>query len=109
TSYDQTSVPRLLRHLCVLAGAEAPDYDTSRQMAWAFRVIYSEWNPRPVNDARIDEKLKLLNAQLKLKLPSGQEQQLLAQLPLALKVISNYDPIQVQQIFAELDQLLTSK
>lgn len=106
TKYDQASVPRLLRQLCTLATAEMPDYDTARQMAWAFRVIYSEWSPKPADDAKLMEKLKALNEQLKLTLPSGQEQQILVQLPLALHTISAYDPRQFQRIMAELAQLL---
>jgi hypothetical protein len=106
TKYDQASVPRLLRQLCALAALETPDYDTARQMAWAFRVMYSEWMPKPANDAQIAEQLKALNEQLKLTLPSGQEQQILVQLPLALQKISDYDPAPFKQRFEALAKLL---
>jgi hypothetical protein len=75
-------------------------------MAWAFRVIYSEWMPRPANDTQIVEQLKALNEQLKLTLPSGQEQQILMQLPIALQKISDYDPAQFKQTFEALAKLL---
>ena len=62
--------------------------------------------PKPANDAQIVEQLKALNEQLKLTLPSGQEQQILVQLPLALQKISDYDPVPFKQRFEALAKLL---
>lgn len=109
TKYSPANVPGLLQDLCDLAAAEIPDYDTARQMAWAFRVIFSEWKPEPTNNAKILEKLQALEEQLKLHLPSGQEQQIMAQLPLALRKISDYDPDQFKQTFDQLARLLPPK
>jgi hypothetical protein len=110
--YDRAGAVSLLRQLCSLSATDVPDYDTARQMAWAFKMIYSELAelaPKAANDSEIQAKLKALDAELKLSLPSGQEHQLLAELPLALQKISEYDPGKVQQIFQELAKLLPSK
>ncbi len=107
--YDRAGAVSLLRQLCSLSATDVPDYDTARQMAWAFKMIYSELaelDPKPANDSEIQAKLKALDAELKLSLPSGQEHQLLAELPLALQKISEYNPGKVQQIFQQLAKLL---
>src|SRR5207248_11641299 len=109
TKYDQAKLPGLRRQVCALAVSETPDYDTARQLAWAFRVIYSEWSPKPMGDAKITEKLNGLDEQLKLHLPSGRDQQILDQLSLALTKISDYDPVQFRQTFEELTKLLPAK
>jgi hypothetical protein len=109
TPYDQTAAVRLLRYLCVLSAAETPDYDSARQMAWAFEVIYSELDPKPAHDTEIQAKLKALDDELKLSLPSGQQHQILAELPPALRKISEYDPARFQQTFRELARILPAR
>jgi hypothetical protein len=107
--YDQTAAIRLLRYVCAMSAAEIPDYDSARQMAWAFRIIYSELDPKPANDPKFQEKLRALDEELKLSLPSGQQHRILSELPLALQKVSNYDPGKFQQTFQELARMLPSK
>lgn len=109
SKYDQAAALRLLRHICTLSAAETPDYDTARQLAWAFRIIYSELEPKPKNDTQFQEKLRALNDELKLSLPSGQQHRILSELPLALQKISEYDPAPFQQTFQELAKMLPAK
>ena len=46
-----------------------PDYDSARQIAWAFRVIYRESVPTRPSDTAIERVLADLEAQLALDLP----------------------------------------
>jgi hypothetical protein len=104
--YHQEAALGLLGHLCSLSAAETPDYDTARQIAWAFETIYYELDRKPVNDAAFREKFKALDKELKLALPSGQDHQILTELPQALRTIGEYDPSKFQQILQELAKLL---
>jgi hypothetical protein len=50
---------RLLRELCDRPKDQAPDYDSARQIAWAFRAIFREWPPTATgNLARANQILK---------------------------------------------------
>ena len=40
--YDRRAALEVLRRLAALPAERAPDYDTARQIAWAFRVVYRE-------------------------------------------------------------------
>jgi hypothetical protein len=109
TQYDQTAAVRLLRQVCEISALETPDYDTARQLAWAFRIIYSELDPKPANDSEFRAKLRQLDEELKLSLPSGQQQSIISELPLALQKIREYDPAGFQQKFQELARILPPK
>ena len=39
---DRRAALEVLRRLAALPAKRAPDYDTARQIAWAFRVVYRE-------------------------------------------------------------------
>jgi hypothetical protein len=90
--YDRDAAIRLLKGLCSAEDGRILDYDSARQVAWAFHRIYEELDPKPANDAEIQAVLRNLDADLKLKLPSRQDQEILGQLPGALQTISNYVP-----------------
>jgi hypothetical protein len=90
--YDRDAAIRLLKGLCSAEDARILDYDSARQVAWAFQGIYRELDPKPANDAEIQAVLRNLDAELRLKLPSGQHQEIMRQLPGALQTISNYVP-----------------
>jgi hypothetical protein len=63
---NQKTLPGLLRDLVTLPPNAYPDYETARQIAWAFDVIYSEWDPKPANAGRIEAALDRLRQDLKL-------------------------------------------
>ncbi|HLJ97573.1 MAG TPA: multiheme c-type cytochrome [Gemmataceae bacterium] len=107
--YNRAAAISLLRQLCAMSETEVQDYDTARQMAWAFKTIYSELDSKRSNDSEVQAKLKALDNELKLSLPSGQEHQILAELPIALRKISDYDPSKVQHVFQDLAKLLPPK
>ena len=110
--YDRSAALGLLRQLCSLSATDLTDYDTARQLAWAFKTIYSELaesDAKPANHAEIEARIKALDEELKLTLPSGQGHQILDELPAALRKLNDFDPAKVQQIFQELAKLLSSK
>ncbi|HEV3119056.1 MAG TPA: hypothetical protein VGY58_18525, partial [Gemmataceae bacterium] len=108
-TFAQAAAQSLLQELCRIAGAETVDYDTARQMAWAFRIIHKELKPKPSRDADIVKKLEELNQELKLDLPEGQERQIVLDLPSALSRIADYNPQAFKRIFGELCALLSEK
>jgi hypothetical protein len=61
---------QLLHILCSQAAAYFPDFDTARQTASAFQVVYLEWSSREgakhANDGRIRELLENLDRELDL-------------------------------------------
>jgi hypothetical protein len=104
--YDQAAARSLLDQLCQLVQSQTPDYDTAREFAWAFQIIYSDLSPKPAKDAQIQQQLKSLNDQLKLELPATQKVKILEKLPEALQKIDNYGPKEFKQTFAELAKQL---
>lgn len=106
--FDETIALTLLQRLCKLAETEFPDYDTARQMAWAFRTIYHEWNPKGTE--AVTAELDALDKELKLQLPSTQDKDILKDLPIALQKRGAYDPGPFQKHFQALSkQLVTPK
>ena len=56
TVFDAAMARTLLERLCKLAADRIPDYDSARQIAWAFRVIYREAVPENRRDPEIDTR-----------------------------------------------------
>jgi hypothetical protein len=102
--YDQKAGEHLLRELCQLSRGEVLDYDSARQMSWTLRVIYNELDPKPANDAKIQEILKKLDKQLKLTLPSGTGQEIMKELKHFLQRMNDYDPGIVRQLYQQLGE-----
>jgi hypothetical protein len=107
TKYDQSSALSLLRQLVVLSQSEIPDYDSARQIAWAFAAIYADWNPSFEKNAEFHKKWKALDAELALSLPSTQQQEILGELPRTLNRISEYDPTRFKKALPALGELLS--
>jgi hypothetical protein len=107
--YDQAGSLRLLRHLTDLAAKGIPDYDAARQMAWTFKVIYGELDPKPANHAKVQETLKALGSELQLDLPSGTGKDITGTLAYSLQRLNDYQPSRVQKLFKELSELLRQK
>jgi hypothetical protein len=124
-SFDEPSALGLLKELCDAAKAETPDFESARQLGWAFTIIYSEWNPQHANDAKIRAVLKTLQDQLDLQLNANRDErakllqigsteernrrcEALASTALAdeLRRASDYDPSTFQAAFQELSRLL---
>lgn len=73
TTLHAASARQLLDRLCTMARESIPDYDSARQIAWAFRVIYRESIPEEKRDAAVEHVLDDLDASLALNLPSAKE------------------------------------
>jgi hypothetical protein len=99
---DKATALDMLHQLDLLALSETPDYDTARQMAWAFVMIYKECNPQSEQDAAFQKQWKALDDELGLRLPATQQQKLLQELPRALQKINDYDPERFKKTFASV-------
>ncbi|MCI0462866.1 MAG: cytochrome c family protein [Gemmataceae bacterium] len=60
----------LLRKLVSLARDSIPDFDSARQIAWAFRAIYPEWAAKDANAKKVAAVLDALDHQFALTLNS---------------------------------------
>jgi hypothetical protein len=113
TRYDRAVAGRFLRALAGLPREEIPDYDSARQFAWAFRIVYGELyddpGRAPANDRAIRQILETLAKDLRLQLPSGRKQSITDQLEENLKGTSDYDPARFKRAFAELAKLLPAE
>ncbi len=106
--YTQQDARKLLEHLCELPDAKKTDFDSARQIAWAFKSIYNQVDPRPAKAAEIDKKLDDLEKQLKLALPSTQAKEILDkdELPKVLRLIGDFDPALFKASITEIGTLL---
>jgi hypothetical protein len=111
--YDRAAALQLLRCLGSLGAEELPDFDSARQRAWAFQIVYQELagalGAKPVNDQAIQQILQTLEPGLVLKLPAGRKQRIEEQLKPGLQKREDYGPAQLKQAFAKLVSLLPEK
>jgi hypothetical protein len=103
---DKEQSQRLLGRICVIAGDVSIDYDSARQLAWAFRVIKEEWQPSQELSSRLDAVLTELSKEVKLDLPSGQHADIMKDLKTALHKRADFDPAKLRQRFQQLATLL---
>jgi hypothetical protein len=55
SAINTETAANLLRELCKLPNDQSPDFDSARQIAWAFRAIHREWPSAIRKPARADE------------------------------------------------------
>jgi hypothetical protein len=104
---DRDLAIRLLDRVCRLSRSDVPDYDTARQLFWAFRTIYNEIEPKAGPDSLVVKLLRRTDEELGFSLPSaGTQEPIEATLARRLKAVTNYDPATFQARFAELTALL---
>jgi hypothetical protein len=94
-----------LKRLCSQAESATVDYESARQIGWAFTIILRAYPPE--NSAAFKEPIEQLEVQLKLNLPWGQEEKIGEQLPAALKAVSDYEPEEFREIMRGLGKLLS--
>lgn len=104
--YDKAAALRILHEL---AKQPAPDFETARQLAWAFETVYADYVRLGEANAEVMSGIKKLREELSLKLPSGKEGNLLKWLPIWLKHGAAYEPEPFQNAFAELATRLPAK
>jgi hypothetical protein len=101
TLVDVVKARELLLKLCTIACETIPDYDSARQIAWAFKIIYRE--SVSGGDPLIEHALADLETDLALSLPPARIQApIVPTLPDRLKLIANFDPIPFQDHFRRI-------
>ncbi len=109
TTFDARTARSFLDRLCGLAAQAAPDYDSARQIAWAFQIIYHEITPERERDPAIEKAIAGLTAELALDLPPAQTQTPIeTTLASRLKKAGDFDPRSFQTAFATIAARLTS-
>ncbi len=107
---DRGRALAMLRRIGSIAFEEVPDYDSARQMAWAFRTIYHELMLDPAQrNPRITTILDRLDRTLKLNLaaPSAAGRKpIVDSLPERMKAAESYNPADFQKDMGELVKLL---
>jgi hypothetical protein len=99
----------LLGRLCRIAQDRAPDYDSARQIAWAFRAIYNELQPGRPTSAPIPRRLAQLDAELLLTFPAATAKPSIEEtLARRLRAVADYDPAAFKAQFAELEKDLAA-
>jgi hypothetical protein len=88
TTFDAKVARAMLRELCSLQAGTTPDYDSARQRAWAFEMVYGELNSRPPQKG----PWKDLYGLLQLDLPSGTGREILDELPEGQRKLYEYNP-----------------
>jgi hypothetical protein len=107
---DEAAARKLQARLPSLFDGETPDYDSARQIAWAFDVMYQELQTPPRKpDPRIEEVVKSLRNDLKLDLPSGQKHSISEELSDGLKRRNSYNPDEFKKALATLSALVGGK
>jgi hypothetical protein len=125
---DPSAVVRLLKTLCAMATESAPDYDSARQLAWAFQRIYSEANLKhagrdearsileaieqdlhlPLNTTREARKAVISKKSPAQALPETLQELSNKELGESLRHIAEYDPERFQKAMKRLGELLSA-
>jgi hypothetical protein len=104
----KTARALLSRFAPLYAGAKLLDYDSARQVAWSFEVIYDELNGKK-GDPRVRKLLSAMDQLLKMKLPKGREKIVEDELKESLEKINAYDPERFRQLLRDLTTALGTK
>ena len=103
-SLKEGDVDRVLLELCQQAESPAIDYESSRQIGWAFTIVLEQY--RPAIHEKSAELVERLVIQLKLDLPWQQNEKIDEQLPAALQVVSDFEPEEFRAVMRELRKAL---
>lgn len=104
---DAARAAALLEQLAGLARSELLDYDSARQIAWAYRAILTEINPEKAAQPAVSAELDALDRELALTLPSARQQVAIEKsLGERLRLAADYDPYAFRERMARLDALV---
>jgi hypothetical protein len=98
---------RILATMTTTYSKKAVDYDSARQLAWAFRVIYREAIGDPSEG--IKNALNALDQELKLQLPSGLKRTIEDALPTSLRKLNDYNPEKFKEAMGQLASAMAQK
>jgi Cytochrome c554 and c-prime len=111
-TYDKAAALRILHQLAAEPARSTPDFESARQLAWAFEIVYQDYcreGKEVKTDPAVNAVVRKLKADLNLELPSGKERKLLDFLRASLERQAAYDPEPVKKAFAQLTKLLPAK
>lgn len=101
---DRDSAIRMLKRI---AKSPVPDHASARQLAWAFRTIYNELDPKPANDKEITETVDSLIKALQIAiLPGNKPGTVEREVGGRLDADERFDPEAVARLFDRLNDLL---
>jgi hypothetical protein len=110
TSMTAEQASQMLVSLCKNVRESTPDYDSARQIAWAFRVIYRESVAREKRDPAIERALDELGVSLALDLaPGANHAPLKSALLVRLRKSAEFDPRSFQSHFATIAERLQKR
>jgi hypothetical protein len=102
----QDAALKMLHSLGKCAAERTPDYESARQLAWAFRTIYLEWSREPNQpNKEILEILDRLDERLFLTLgpgPTGKQTSIAQSQGARLKATASYNPSEFLKDFQTL-------
>jgi hypothetical protein len=106
--YDREAAEKLLHDLFDLNKGKLLDYESARQVFWAFRIIYKELKPDCENDSEYQKLIKPLGELLRpdLRTDPFKTDPLVSNLAISLKVMSAYEPEKFAKSFLDLQKLL---
>jgi hypothetical protein len=112
-SCDAVEARKMLVALPALYKDESLDYDSARQVAWAFNVLYDESRIRRNRKAGPDPEIAGIQARLEavlgLELPSGRNKRIETGLSKSLERINKYRPDPFQEAFQAIANRLGAK
>lgn len=96
-----------LRMLKQIVAIDPPDHASARQLAWGFRNIYNELDPKPANHAQINAALNELTDKLGINLtPGNTPGTVVREVGARLDADDKFDPEAVGRLFERLAALL---
>ncbi len=109
TPVDAAKARQLLLILSRMARDTISDYDSARQIAWAFRIIYHESVPGPKRDSVVEKVLTELTMDLSLDLsPAQKRTPIESSLLQRLKKSADFDPRAFKKKFDEIEVRLAA-
>ena len=102
TSVDHAGAEKLLDELGKQAQSRLLDFDSARQLTWAFREIMKETDPQGFKNQDTVSAFKELEQQLKLDLPEGRKEIAKDYLKDWLESLNKFEPEPFQQSFKRL-------
>jgi hypothetical protein len=103
--WDGNTGIELAREICNIGATELLDYESSRQLGWAFEVIRKE-HPKLQHDAEVEKLANVLRSGLALQIPQQREAVMNHSVPQTLAASSSYRPDKFSQTWAGLRKLL---
>lgn len=114
--YDEVTAKKILESLISTALSGQLDYDAARQVAWAFRKVYHEYNEvvpaakktikvSPLDKLKVDPLVTKLSSSLSLDVrtdKNGRATGIIENLAERMRSMNDYDPASFQATFEEL-------